>query len=89
MITSTRLGLTIWNLGSDPYNHLELAANWQTLDNVVLKRTGDTATGTVRVAVADTSTEAFGVKLSADANARIKLHEDCRFDESTAKSISG
>lgn len=76
MITSTRLGLTIWNLGSDPYNHLELAANWQALDDAVLKRTGDTATGTMRVEVADTSTEAFGVKLVSDTNARVKLHAD-------------
>jgi microcystin-dependent protein len=32
MITSPNLGLLIWNLGSDPYNHEELAENWAKVD---------------------------------------------------------
>ncbi len=32
MITTPNLGLVVWNLTSDPYNHDELAENWAKLD---------------------------------------------------------
>lgn len=33
MITTRNLGLTVWNNGTDPYNHEELAENWAKVDN--------------------------------------------------------
>lgn len=32
METSTNMGLTIWDLGTDPYDHAQLAANWNAVD---------------------------------------------------------
>lgn len=76
MITTTRLGLTVWNLGSDPYNHLELAANWQEIDDELLKRTGDTAVGALTVERASGSDPGIHLKLAADSASRLKFHSD-------------
>jgi hypothetical protein len=31
-VTSPNMGLKIWNLTSDPYDHAQLAANWAKVD---------------------------------------------------------
>lgn len=35
MARTTSKGLHVWDLDTDPYNHLELAANWDTIDSLL------------------------------------------------------
>jgi hypothetical protein len=76
MITTSRLGLTVWNLGSDPYDHLELAANWTTIDDELFKRTGDTATGALTIERSAETDPGLHFKVAADSSSRLKLQAD-------------
>lgn len=76
MQISPNLGLTIWNLGGDYYNHNELAANWNIIDTQLLKKTGDTATGIIRVQRTSGTSDAIEVKLDSEAQPRFKVRLD-------------
>lgn len=70
---TTRLGLNVWDEEPDYYNHVELYSNWDQLDNVVLNRTGDTATGTIRVELAAASDVGFATLVDTDTEDRVQI----------------
>jgi hypothetical protein len=74
--TTPNLGLNVWNLGSDFFNHLELEENWETLDTTVLNKNGDTATGKITFQSATGSNFVLDTKVTGDTQSRFAVQAD-------------
>jgi hypothetical protein len=73
---TTQLGLYAWQDGSDYYNHTQLAANWDTIDSKLLKKSwsnsGDTAQQ-IRLGTA-TGTSIILGSVTSDSYERIEIN---------------
>jgi hypothetical protein len=74
--TTPNLGLNVWNLVSDFFNHAELEENWEELDAAVLDKRGDVATGPITFQGLNPTSVVARARVSGDTDYRLIIEAD-------------